>query len=104
MLPTAASTPGSGVIMGEDSEGKYAYILTCAHNKQQEQHICPALDGTDYVAEIVGYDKRTDIGVLRIKAKFVLNSAIPNSLRLVKKFTQSATPAAQSLPAPLPTA
>lgn len=64
-------TEGSGVIMGEDEEHKYTYIITCAHviNSRNTSISVQLYDGTDYVAEVVGYDKRTDIGVVRIKAK-----------------------------------
>lgn len=62
---------GSGVIMGEDKTGTYTYIITCAHvisdagiKARIQLH-----DGTTYDAEIVGFDTRTDLGVLRIKAK-----------------------------------
>lgn len=67
---SSASGEGSGVIMGEDSTHKFTYIITCAHvisgagikaNVQTE-------DGQSYEAEIVGYDTRTDLGVLKIKA------------------------------------
>ena len=76
-------TEGSGVIMGEDSEGKYTYILTCAHVISSRNSISVQLyDGTDYVAEIVGYDKRTDIGVLRIKAKGLKAAEFGNSEQL----------------------
>ena len=62
---------GTGVIMGEDKTGTYTYIITCAHvisdagiKARIQLH-----DGTTFDAEIVGFDTRTDLGVLRIKAK-----------------------------------
>ena len=60
---------GSGVVMSVDKDGGYSYVVTCAHivdtagtvlKIQQE-------DGTQYNATLVGYDNRTDIGVLRVK-------------------------------------
>lgn len=62
-------TEGSGVIMGEDSSKEYTYIITCAHVIRDENTSISVqlYDGSDYKAEIVGYDTRTDIGVIRIK-------------------------------------
>ncbi len=58
---------GSGIIMCED--GGYTYIITCAHvisDKGAELAIL-LLDGTSYTAEMVGYDERTDIGVIKVE-------------------------------------
>ncbi len=62
---------GSGVIMGEDKTGAYTYIITCAHviNDAGIKARVQLENGTTYDAEIVGFDTRTDLGVLRIKAK-----------------------------------
>ncbi len=62
---------GSGIIMGEDKTGTYTYIITCAHviNDAGVNVSVQTEDGTTYEAEIAGFDTRTDIGVLRIKAK-----------------------------------
>ena len=67
---SAASGEGSGIIMGEDSSGKHTYIITCAHviSGSGVKAVVQLHDGTQYDAEIVGYDVRTDIGVLKIKA------------------------------------
>ena len=64
------TSEGSGVIMGEDSEGKYTYIVTCAHviNTADSTYQVLLADETTYAAQVVGYDTRTDIGVLRIEA------------------------------------
>ncbi len=62
---------GSGIIMGEDKSGAYTYIITCAH-VISDAGISARVqldNGTTYDAEIVGFDTRTDIGVLKIKAK-----------------------------------
>ncbi len=62
---------GTGVIMGEDKTGEYTYIVTCAHviSDAGIQVRVQTEDGTAYDAEIVGIDTRTDLGVLKIKAK-----------------------------------
>lgn len=61
---------GSAVVMGEDKTGTYTYFITCAHiisTKGIDTEIVLE-DETTYDAEIVGYDVRTDVGVLRVKA------------------------------------
>lgn len=63
------SASGSGVVMGEDSTHTYTYFLTCAHMLDDFTNAVVQLeDETQYDAEIVGYDNRTDIGVVRVKA------------------------------------
>ncbi len=63
-------TEGTGIIMKEDKAKEYTYILTCAHvmSDSGTEIVIQFEDGTRYDAEKVGYDLRTDIGVLRIKA------------------------------------
>ena len=65
----SAAGEGSGIIMGEDSSGTYTYIITCAHviSDSGVKVKVQTHDGETYDADIVGFDKRTDIGVLRIK-------------------------------------
>lgn len=65
----SAAGEGSGIIMGEDSSGTYTYIITCAHviSGSGVKVKVQTYDGETYDADIVGFDKRTDIGVLRIK-------------------------------------
>lgn len=61
---------GSGVVMGTNDKGTLTYIITCAHVISDDGIAsCGILleDGTVYDAKIVGYDERTDIGVLSIK-------------------------------------
>lgn len=61
---------GSGVVMGTNDAGNLTYIITCAHViSDSSTASCGILmaDGTVYDATIVGYDERTDIGVLSIK-------------------------------------
>ncbi len=62
---------GSGIIMGEDSTGTYTYIITCAHviSDAGVKVRVQTEDGTTFDADIVGFDTRTDLGVLKIKAK-----------------------------------
>lgn len=60
---------GSGVLLKEDKESKYTYIITCAHVVKGAKKIVVELsDNTEYQAELVGYDERTDIAVLKIEA------------------------------------
>ena len=65
----SAASEGTGIIMQEDATKTYTYILTCAHviAEKNVTAVVETEDGTRYDAEIVGYDARTDVGVLRIK-------------------------------------
>lgn len=65
----SAAGEGSGIIMGEDSTGTYTYIITCAHviNGSGIKVTIQTEDGQSYDADIVGFDTRTDIGVVKIK-------------------------------------
>jgi len=56
--------------MGENKDHTCTYIITCAHVISGEgvKAVVQLHDGKQYDAEIVGYDSRTDIGVLKIKA------------------------------------
>ncbi len=71
---------GSGILMGEDKSGKYTYILTCAHvisdagNTNYSITVQDA-DGNTYDGIMVGYDVKTDIGVIKI-AKTALPKAV----------------------------
>lgn len=60
---------GSGIIAAVDTTGTYTYIITCAHvistNGLSVQVMLS--DKTELDAEIVGYDTKTDVGVLRVK-------------------------------------
>lgn len=64
------SGEGSGVVMGVDSTGKYTYIITCAHviSGSGLTYGVGTLDGKKYEAEMVAYDTRTDVGVLKVEA------------------------------------
>ena len=61
------SSQGSGVIVGEDEDGKYTYIITCAHVVSDGGMIKVQLyDESQYDATLIGYDAKTDIAVMRI--------------------------------------
>lgn len=64
---TVAASEGSGVIVGEDKDGKYTYIITCAHVVDNSSSVTVQLyDETKCDANVIGADERTDIAVLRI--------------------------------------
>ncbi len=59
-----AAGEGSGVIMTEDG-----YIITNAHVISSAAAVTVTLsDGSSYPAEIIGFDEKTDLGVLKIDA------------------------------------
>ena len=72
----SAAGEGSGIIMGESSDKSHTYIITCAHviNSAGIKVTVQTEDGQSYDADIVGYDTRTDIGVIKI-AKTGLQAA-----------------------------
>ena len=59
---------GSGIVMGVDKDKKNTYIITCAHiiNTAGTSVRIQTSDGTQHNADIVGFDSRTDVGVLRV--------------------------------------
>lgn len=59
---------GSGVVMDVDSTGEYTFIITCAHviDSKGTKVKVQTEDGKSYDAEVVGYDTRTDLGVIRV--------------------------------------
>ena len=70
---------GSGIIMGEDSTKKYTYIVTCAHvisEVKTSGYSMTVIDseGNEYDGILVGYDAKTDVGVIKI-AKTGLTAA-----------------------------
>ncbi len=75
---------GSGIVVGSDSTGKYTYILTAAHvisdsgvNVQVQFS-----DGSEYEATIVGFDTKTDVGVLKIEGTGFKEATFGNSDKL----------------------
>lgn len=78
-------TEGSGVIVKEDDDGKYTYIVTCAHVVNYSGVALSVLmeDGTEYPADLVGMDTRTDLAVVRIEATGLPKAEIADSDKLV---------------------
>ena len=75
---------GSGVVFCEDKDGKYTYIVTCAHviSDTGVSLIVKMSDNKEYTAQVVGFDTRTDIGVVRIKASGLAVAEIGDSSKL----------------------
>lgn len=63
------SGEGTGIIQGVDKSGKYTYILTCAHMVDSMDCECVVQleDGTRFDADVVGFDVRTDVAVIKIE-------------------------------------
>lgn len=78
-------TEGSGVVVKEDNDGKYTYIVTCAHVVNYDGVAVSVLmsDGTEYPADVVGMDTRTDIAVVRIEASGLTKAEFADSDNLV---------------------
>lgn len=78
-------TEGSGVLVKEDDDGKYTYIVTCAHVVNHTNVALSVLleDGTEYPADLVGMDTRTDLAVVRIEASGLPKAEIASSENLV---------------------
>lgn len=79
---------GSGIIMGEDKSGKYTYILTCAHVISGVRTSGYTMSVQDYEGNIydgimVGYDEKTDIGVIKIEKTGLPAATFGNSSKLV---------------------
>lgn len=77
---------GSGIIMSE--EGDYTYILTCAHvisGVKASGYTMTVQDykGNRYDGYVVGSDAKTDIGVIKIKAKGLTAAQFGDSSKLV---------------------
>lgn len=72
-----AAGEGTGVIIKLDNQGDYTYVMTCAHVISDKDISVKILleDGQTFDAEIVGYDVRTDIGLLRINNKSLQKNA-----------------------------
>ena len=78
-------TEGSGVIIKEDNSGKYTYIITCAHVVNHSNVAVSVLleDGTEYQADVVGMDTRTDLAVVRIEATGLPKAELASSENLI---------------------
>ncbi len=80
---SSAAGQGTGILAIE--EGEYTYIITCAH-VIDEAGISAKVqleDGTSYDADIVGFDTRTDVGVVRIKANGLKLAEFGDSTQLM---------------------
>lgn len=75
---------GTGIVMGTDDGGKYTYIITCAHviSDSGISVRVQTADGTTYDADIVGFDTRTDLGVVKIKAVGLTAAEFGDSTKL----------------------
>lgn len=75
---------GSGVVFCEDTDNEYTYIITCAHviSDTGVSLIVKTSDNKEYTAQVVGYDSRTDIGIVRIKANGLVAAEIGDSSML----------------------
>lgn len=79
------SGAGSGVIIAESKDKDYTYVITNNHVVEGFETIrVRTTDGTEYSAEVIGTDWRSDIAVLRIEAKGLTLAAFAesNSLKL----------------------
>lgn len=78
-------TEGSGVIVQEDSDHKYTYIVTCAHvvNYQNVSVSVMLNDGSEYPADVVGLDTRTDLAVVRIEQSGLKCAEVADSDALI---------------------
>ncbi|MBQ9879304.1 MAG: trypsin-like peptidase domain-containing protein, partial [Clostridia bacterium] len=66
---TSVSSEGSGVVMAIE-DGR-TYIVTCAHvidTAGAEIYVTPYDSETKFKAEVIGYDVRTDLGVISIES------------------------------------
>lgn len=62
---------GSGIIMGENSDKTKTYIITCAHvisdaSSAGYKVVVQDYNGEQYDATVIGFDSKTDLGVLSI--------------------------------------
>lgn len=78
-------TEGSGVVIKEDNDGKFTYIVTCAHVVDHSNVSLSVLleDGKEYPADLVGMDTRTDLAVVRIEASGLPKAEIASSDNLI---------------------
>ncbi len=75
---------GSGIIVGADKEKKNTYIITAAH-VISDPGISVQIQtnqGTEFDATIVGFDTKTDIGVLRVNKTGFKSATFGNSDKL----------------------
>lgn len=80
---------GSGIIMGVDSSKKYTYIVTCAHVISAVKTSGYTMTITDYQGNsydgiLVGYDSKTDVGVVKIEKTGLVSAEFGDSTTLKK--------------------
>lgn len=78
------SGAGSGVIIGEDQNGKGTYIVTNNHVIEGNFTVITVRtsDGEEYTAEVVGADWMSDIAVLRIEKSGLTKATWASSQKL----------------------
>lgn len=75
---------GSGIVVGEDDAKEYTYIITAAH-VIADQGVSVQIqfsDESEIDADIVGYDSKTDVGVLKVKKTGLKAATFGNSDKL----------------------
>lgn len=80
---------GSGIIMSEDASKKYTYIVTCAHvisdvKTSGYTMTVTDCDGNEYDGILVGFDSKTDVGVIKIAATGLTAAEFGDSSALKK--------------------
>lgn len=71
----APVSKGSGIVISEDG-----YIITNAHVVEDANGVKVAFtDGTEYKAELVGKDSKTDLAVIKIEAEGLVPAELGNS-------------------------
>ncbi len=80
---------GSGIVMSVDKTNTYTYILTCAHVISDASNSGYTMtvqdsDGNTYDGIMVGYDIKTDIGVIKIAATGLTSAQFGDSTSLKK--------------------
>jgi len=74
---------GSGIIIHENSAGTHTYVVTCAHVIVGQRRVSVELyNGESFTADVVGYDNRTDVGLLRIQATGLHGATFGDSAQL----------------------
>ncbi len=75
---------GSGIVVGADKNNKYTYIITAAHVISDSNINIQVQFSDESVvdAEIVGFDKKTDVGVVRVEKTGLKAATFGNSDKL----------------------
>lgn len=80
---------GSGIVMSVDKTNTYTYILTCAHVISDASSsgcsiVVQDSDGNTYDGIMVGYDVKTDIGIIKIATTGLTAAQFGDSTSLKK--------------------